>query len=87
LALLSIAVPLRGEGSLVHKVLRQVLCNEATFGQDEFLLLGRVRGVRKGDADDRRLAQGVNLFELNGGLHVGIALKDFDVVLKAKLFQ
>jgi hypothetical protein len=87
LPLLAVVIALREEGFALREVLGQVLGDDSALGQDELLFLGRIGGIREGEANDGGLAQGVDFSQLTGRLHVFIAVEEFDVVREAEFLE
>lgn len=81
LALFSCGISLRDE-LLPAKVGAEILDNHGGLGQNEWL-----RAVGCGDGDDGGFTQRLNLFQLVGCCHVGLALEGLDLVGDVEFFQ
>lgn len=86
LALLS-RLPLRGDhGGPLGEVVAEVLGDEAALGQDGGL--GALGRSMRGEGQDGRLAERVDLLELRGREHGGlVAVVELDVVGEAQLLE
>jgi hypothetical protein len=64
-------------------VVQEVLDNESTLGHDNGLWISRVL-----DADDRRLAQRVDLLQLWGGeVRLRVSVEDYQLIRELQFFN
>lgn len=87
LALLAFLPSRRLQGRAFAKVVDQVFADVAALGND-YSRLGARRSAGRPDANDGRLAEGVNLFELGGRQHgLLVAVEDFELIGNAELLE